>query len=259
MQRRQVVSRDEWLVARKALLVKEKAATRERDALSAERRRLPMVKIEKDYVFEGPDGKASLLDLFEGRRQLITYHFTFDPSWDEGCSSCSFLVDHLAPLAHLNSRDTSLAVISRAPMAKIEPFRARMGWSFPWFSSFDSDFNYDFHVSFTEDDSAKGEMYYNYQMRPFVSDEMSGLSVFIRDAAGAVFHTYSSFARGNEGFLGAYHYLDVTPNGRNETGPGHNLGDWVRHHDRYGDHGSVDATGRYVPGEASEPCCGPTA
>jgi predicted dithiol-disulfide oxidoreductase (DUF899 family) len=189
-----VVSRDEWLVARKALLAEEKELTRARDALNAERRRLPMVKIDKDYLFEGANGKASLLDLFDRRRQLIVYHFMFDPSWDEGCTGCSFLVDNIGHLSHLHAANTSLVLVSRAPLSKIARFRARMGWTIPWFSSFGSDFNYDFHVTL---DEAVAPVEYNYRDKEeferrreswFVKGEQPGLSVFLR-AGDSVFHT----------------------------------------------------------------------
>jgi predicted dithiol-disulfide oxidoreductase (DUF899 family) len=217
----QVVSRDEWLVARKELLAKEKAATRARDALNAERRRLPMVEIEKDYVFEGPDGKASLLDLFEGRRQLIVDHFMFDPTWDDGCPSCSGRVDQYGNLAHLHARDTTMAVVSRAPLAKIEPFKARQGWTFPWYSSYGSDFNYDFHVTL---DEAVTPVEYNYRDRaelvesgapPDLKGELHGTSVFLRDG-DRVFHTYSTYGRGTEQVGGTHYYLDMTALGRQE-------------------------------------------
>jgi predicted dithiol-disulfide oxidoreductase (DUF899 family) len=250
-----VVSRDEWLAARKELLAKEKELTRLRDRLAAERRALPWVKIEKKCVFEGPDGKETLADLFAGRSQLIVKHFMFGPGWKEGCVGCSFEIDHAeAALVHLEHHDVSYVAVSRAPFAEIDAFRKRMGWRLRWLSSRDSEFNYDFHVSFTEDEVKRGEAYYNYELRPIGIDEMSGRSVFYKDAAGDIFHTYSSFARGGEMFLGTYHFLDITPNGRNETING-NLTDWVRHHDRYDAGGSVAATGRYVAPPASASCC----
>jgi len=217
----QVASRDEWLVARKALLAREKEASRARDALSAERRRLPMVAITKDYVFEGPAGRASLDDLFEGRRQLIVYHFMFDPNWDEGCNACSLLVDSIGHLTHLHARETSLALVSRAPLARIEPFKARMGWITPWYSSFGSDFNYDFHVT---SDEAVAPIEYNYRDRAALEQagmtytldgENPGLSVFLREG-DAVFHTYSTYARGLDLLLNTYNYLDLTPLGRQD-------------------------------------------
>jgi predicted dithiol-disulfide oxidoreductase (DUF899 family) len=252
-----VVSREEWLAARKALLSKEKELTRLRDRLNAERRALPWVGIEKDYVFDGPDGRETLADLFAGRRQLIVKHFMFGPGWAEGCVGCSFEADHAeAALVHLQHRDVTYVAVSRAPYAEIEPFKKRMGWRFKWVSSYGSDFNYDFHVSFTPDELAGGAAYYNFEMQNVASDEMSGRSVFYKDEAGQIFHTYSSYARGGELFLGTYHYLDITPKGRNETGRG-NLTDWVRHHDRYDAPGSTAATGCHTPPAAGK-CCGET-
>ncbi len=245
MTHNRIVSRDEWLAARKALLVKEKELTRLRDRLTAERRELPWVKVEKPYVFDGPDGKETLADLFDGRSQLIVKHFMLGPEWTEGCVGCSFEVDHVAgALPHLEHHDVSYVVVSRAPLAKIEAFRKRMGWRFKWVSSYGSDFNYDYHVSFTPQEIANGEAYYNYETRKIGIDELSGRSVFYRDANGEIFHTYSAYARGGDVFLGTYAFLDITPKGRNETGPSHNLTDWVRHHDRYPDRSSVDPTGR---------------
>jgi predicted dithiol-disulfide oxidoreductase (DUF899 family) len=218
-----VVSRDEWLAARKELLAKEKEATRARDALNAERRRLPMVEIEKDYVFEGPSGKVGLLELFEGRRQLIVRHFMFDPSWEDGCPSCSAGADEISDglLEHLRTRDTSLAVVSRAPLEKIEDYKARRGWSFPWYSSYGSDFNYDFHVTM---DESVAPAEYNYRskaeyekagMAAFMEGEQPGQSCFLREG-DTVFHTYSSYARGAEMTGGSYYYLDLTALGRQE-------------------------------------------
>jgi predicted dithiol-disulfide oxidoreductase (DUF899 family) len=229
----QTVSRDEWLAARKELLRKEKEFTRLRDELSAQRRALPWVRIEKSYVFDGPNGKETLADLFAGRSQLVIKHFMFGPDWTEGCVGCSFELDHtIGALVHIGHHDVSYAVVSRAPLAKIEPFRKRMGWDVKWVSSYGSDFNFDFQVSFTPDQIANGTAVYNYQEGARVIDEMSGRSVFYKDEAGQIFHTYSSFARGGELFLGSYAFLDVTPKGRDETVNG-NLTDWVRHHDRY--------------------------
>jgi predicted dithiol-disulfide oxidoreductase (DUF899 family) len=236
----EVVSRDEWLAARKKLLVREKEVTRERDALNAERRRLPMVEIEKDYVFEGPDGGASLLDLFEERRQLIVDHFMFDPSWDDGCPSCSGRVDQYGNLAHLHARDTTMAVVSRAPLAKIQPFKERMGWTFPWYSSYGSDFNYDFHVTL---DEAVAPVEYNYRNKmelveagapPDLGGELHGTSVFLRDG-DRVFHTYSTYARGTEQVGGTHYYLDMTALGRQE--------DWEEPRDRAGGAPRADQPG----------------
>jgi predicted dithiol-disulfide oxidoreductase (DUF899 family) len=223
----QVVSREDWLRARKELLDKEKELTRRRDALNAERRRLPMVEIDKDYVFEGPKGKASLLDLFEGRRQLIVGHFMFDPSWDDGCPSCSAGADEIADglLEHLHARDTTLAYVSRAPLHKIEDYKARRGWTFPWYSSYGSDFNYDFHVTM---DESVTPIEYNYRTKAeheqagtayYVEGEQPieepGSSYFLRDG-DRVFHTYSTFARGAEQTGGSYYFLDLTALGRQE-------------------------------------------
>jgi predicted dithiol-disulfide oxidoreductase (DUF899 family) len=230
-----VVSREEWTEARQTLLAREKALTRERDALSALRRELPWVRVEKPYAFDTLEGPKTLADLFDGRSQLIVYHFMFGPAWGEGCVGCSLLADHLdGPLQHLQQRDVAFAAISRAPLPEIEPFRQRMGWKFRWVSSYHSDFNYDFHVSFTPAQLASGRVYYNFKDSPIdgSSEEASGTSVFSRNAAGEVFHTYSSYSRGGEGHLSVYHLLDLTPRGRDENIRG-NLTDWVRHHDRY--------------------------
>jgi predicted dithiol-disulfide oxidoreductase (DUF899 family) len=235
MTQHQIVSRDEWIAARKELLRKEKDFTRLRDQLSAERRALPWVKVDKEYLFDTPSGRQSLGDLFDGRSQLVTKHFMFGPDWTDGCVGCSFEMDHIeGALVHLEHHDVSYVVVSRAPLAKIEAFRQRMGWRFRWVSSYGSDFNYDFHVSFTPEQVASGRAYYNYELRDVGIDELSGRSVFYRDEAGDIFHTYSSYARGGELFLSSYAVLDITPKGRDETING-NLTDWVRHHDRYQD------------------------
>jgi len=232
MDRPKVVSRDEWLVARKALLAREKEATRQRDALNAARRALPMVRITKPYVFDGPSGRRSLRDLFGDRRQLIVYHFMFDPSWTEGCKSCSYFADTFnGAVLHLRGRDTAFAAISRAPLAKLEAFQRRMGWTFPWLSSADSDFNYDFHVTFPPEAAAAGTAEYNYEAQGFPSPEAPGASVFLREG-DEVFHTYSTYARGLDHMIGTYNLLDLTPLGRNEEGLPYGM-DWVRHHDRY--------------------------
>ncbi|WP_299400077.1 thioredoxin family protein [Pelagibius sp.] len=234
MTSQKIVSRADWLAARKALLVKEKELTRRRDALAAERRELPWVRIEKPYVFESPDGKQTLADLFDGRSQLIVQHFMLGPGWEEGCIGCSFCADHVdGANLHLRHHDVAFVAISRAPISEIEAFKSRMGWRFPWVSSFGSDFNYDFQVSFTPEDQARGRVVYNFEESDFLCEELAGTSVFARDEAGAVFHTYSCYARGDEHLLGAYNYLDLTPKGRNETGPRHDLMDWVRLHDSY--------------------------
>ena len=231
----QIVSQDEWLALRKKLLVKEKELTRLRDRLAAERRALPWVKVEKSYVFDGPDGKETLADLFGGRSQLIVKHFMFGPGWSEGCVGCSFELDHIdGILIHLAQRDVGYVAVSRAPLPEIEAFKRRMGWRLKWVSSGGSDFNFDFHVSFRPEEIARGQGYYNYDMRKIGIDELSGRSVFYKDPNGDVFHTYSSYGRGGEDMLGTYRLLDLLPKGRDETGPNRNLSDWVRHHDRYG-------------------------
>ena len=247
-----IVSRDEWLGARKAHLAKEKELTRLRDQLSAERRELPWVKVEKQYIFDSPKGKETLADLFDGRSQLIIKHFMLGPGWKEGCVGCSFEVDHIeGALVHLEHHDVSYAVVSRAPLPEIEAFKKRMGWRFKWVSSYRSGFNYDFHVSFQPDEIEKGDVYYNYEMRRVGIEELSGRSVFYKDENGDLFHTYSSYGRGGDLMLGTYNILDLMPKGRNETGPNHNLTDWVRHHDRYDSGGHVAPTGRYAPADGS--------
>jgi len=231
-----VVSREQWLAARQALLAKEKEFTRLRDRLAAERRALPWVKVEKAYMFDTTDGRRSLADLFDGRSQLVVDHFMLGPGWKEGCVGCSFGADHIeGGLVHLSHHDVSFVAVSRAPLAEIETYRRRMGWRFKWVSSQGSDFNYDYNVSFTPESLAKGKVWYNYAAIDAGIDELPGLSVFARDEAGDIFHTYSSYARGTEELLTTYMVLDLTPNGRNETGPNHNLTDWVRRHDEYED------------------------
>ena len=249
MEKPKVVSRDEWLAARKELLAREKQFTREYDAIRALRRELPWVKVEQHYVFEGPNGKESLADLFDGRSQLIIRHFMFGPGWKEGCVGCSFASDHIGgALVHLEHHNVTYVAVSRAPLTEIESFKKRMGWSFKWVSWFETDFNYDYHVSFRKEEIAQGKVFYNFEMRdlPFNIEEMSGLSVFYRDISGDIFHTYSCHARGDEGGLTAYFYLDLTPKGRDENGPTYTLADWVRHHDRYEAGGHVAPSGRYV-------------
>jgi predicted dithiol-disulfide oxidoreductase (DUF899 family) len=228
-----VVSREEWLEARKVLLIKEKEWTRLRDRLSAERRALPWVRIDKEYVFEGPKGRATLADLFAGRSQLAIKHFMFGPGWQDPCVGCSFEADHAdGILVHLQHHDVSYVAVSRAPYREIAAVHRRMGWKFEWVSSFGSDFNYDFNVSFTREQIASGRAVYNFRDSAEPMEEMSGRSIFYKDETGAVFHTYSSFARGGEGMLAAYALLDMTPKGRNETIRG-NLTDWVKLHDSY--------------------------
>lgn len=228
-----IVSRDEWLQARKAHLAHEKEFTRARDRLSAERRALPWVKVEKAYAFDGPTGRQSLGDLFAGRSQLVVQHFMFAPDWNEGCKSCSFWADGFERMTpHLAARDTTLVAISRAPLPKLAAFKARMGWTFDWVSSAGSDFNYDFAVSFTPEQIASGAKIYNFGTSGFGIEEAPGISVFIRDEAGNVFHTYSCFERGLDMMNAAYHYLDLTPIGRNEAGLPYPM-DWVRLRDQY--------------------------
>jgi len=250
-----IVSPDEWLAARKRLLAREKAFTRMRDELNAERLALPWVKLDKTYVFDGPNGPETLSDLFAGRSQLVVKHFMFGPDWDQGCVGCSFEIDHIGGcLVHLEHHDVSYVAVARAPLAKIEAFRQRMGFNVKFVSSNRNDFNYDFHVSFRAEELDNGQAYYNYGLHPVNSDEMSGRSVFHKDATGAIFHTYSSFARGGELFLGTYAVLDITPKGRNETING-NLTDWVRQHDRYDNHGVVAPVGRDVSADDAGTCC----
>jgi predicted dithiol-disulfide oxidoreductase (DUF899 family) len=226
-----VLSRDEWLKARIAHLEKEKALMRQRDELARERRELPWLKVENNYVFDGASGKTTLANLFEGRRQLIVYHFMFAPDWSQGCKSCSLIADHYNPIIiHLNHRDVSFATVSKAPLEKLQAFRQRMGWTFNWVSSFGNDFNRDFHVSFTEAELQSGGVY-NFNRKPYPIVEMPGLSVFYKDETGQIFHTYSTYARGLDNFLGVYTFLDVVPKGRDEDN-GSGMA-WVRHHDRY--------------------------
>ena len=233
MPRHEVVSRQGWLKARKAHLAKEKELTRLRDRLSRERRELPWVRVEKEYLFEGPDGRRSLAELFEGRSQLIVYHFMFASEWEEGCKSCSLLADNYEPsVVHLRERDVALVTVSSAPLEKLEAFKKRMGWSFKWFSTVGDDFNRDYHVTFTPEE-IEHEVDYNYEMRRFPVVEAPGISVFAKDEDGGVFHTYSSYARGLDNLIGTYHLLDLVPKGRDEEGLAYGM-EWLRHHDRYG-------------------------
>lgn len=226
-----VVSHDDWLAARRDLLKAEKELTRLRDKVARERRALPWVRIEKEYVFDAPDGPRTLADLFEGRSQLLVQHFMFAPGWKEGCPSCSFMADHTDGMnMHLAHHDVTMIAVSRAPLVEIERFRSRMGWRFGWVSSNGSPFNYDFRVSFTPQDVATGHIDYNFGEWPETGEEWPGVSAFFKDEAGHVFHTYSTFGRGVEVMMGTYAMLDLTPKGRNEA----QGMDWVRHHDRYG-------------------------
>jgi predicted dithiol-disulfide oxidoreductase (DUF899 family) len=227
-----VVSHEQWTSARKSLLTREKEFTRLRDELSRQRRELPWEKVEKNYVFDGPRGRESLSDLFEKRSQLIVYHFMFPPEWSEGCKHCSFWADNFNDIIiHLNHRDIAFVAISRAPFEALESFRKRMGWHFKWLSSHDSDFNYDYSVSFTPQQVESGAALFNYGSQPGMSDR-EGTSVFFKDEEGTVFHTYSTYARGIDMMNTAYHYIDLTPKGRDE---GDTPQSWVRHHDRYAD------------------------
>jgi predicted dithiol-disulfide oxidoreductase (DUF899 family) len=232
-----IVSEEKWLAARIKFLREEKEFTKLRDRLSARRRELPWVKVEKAYVFESPRGPVSLADMFEGRSQLIVYHFMFGPGWEEGCPSCSFVSDHFdGTLPHLNARDVSFTAISRAPLEEIEPFKVRMGWKFNWVSSHGSSFNHDFRVSFTEEEMKKGEADYNFAMTQIPFEELPGFSVFARDAKGAVYRTYSTYGRGFDIMMNTYNFLDIVPKGRDED-PEATMS-WLRYHDQY-DHAAV--------------------
>ena len=228
-----IVSKDEWLAARSALLKKEKEFTVLRDKLGQQQRDMPWVSVDKEYLFVGPNGKQTLSDLFDGRTQLIVYHFMYDPSWDAGCPSCSFWADNFNGIVvHLNQRDVTMIAVSRAPYSKIEEYKKRMGWKFKWVSSYDNDFNFDYHVSFTPEELSKKKAFYNYNLQDTHSPEREGVSVFYKDTAGHVFHTYSAYARGIDVLNVAYHYLDLVPKGRDEDG--HEFAQfWVRRHDEY--------------------------
>jgi predicted dithiol-disulfide oxidoreductase (DUF899 family) len=227
-----IVAHEDWKEARKRLLLKEKEFTRLRDQLNQERRDLPWEAVEKDYVFEGPDGKMTFPALFEGRSQLVLYHFMFGPDWDAGCPHCSRWADNFnGIIVHLNQRDVTLVAVSRAPYAKLAAYKKRMGWGFKWFSSFGSDFNFDYYVSFTPEEVAKREAFYNYVVQRQPASEREGVSVFFKDGQGRIFHTYSAYARGIDMLNVDYHYLDLVPKGRDEGGRGPF---WVRRHDEYG-------------------------
>jgi predicted dithiol-disulfide oxidoreductase (DUF899 family) len=232
--RHPVVSHDEWIEARKRHLAREKEFTRLRDQLSAERRELPWERVDKPYRFETPAGAATLADLFDGRSQLVIYHFMLGPDWEEGCKSCSFWADNLQDIdVHLAARDVTLMTVSSAPLDRIERFKQRMGWTHKWVSSAGSDFNHDYQVSFTPEELAQGEIYYNYGWIRSKLTERPGISVFFRDGNGTVYHTYSCYGRGLDMLNGAYHYLDLVPKGRDEPGPAPHM-TWVRLHDSYG-------------------------
>jgi len=233
-----VVSREEWLKARKDLLAEEKEMSRRGDALSAKRRELPWVKVDKDYVFEGPQGKVALSGLFQGRSQLIVHHLMFTPGDKEACPGCSFQADHIeGPLMHLKHHDVMIVAVSRAPWSDIAPFKKRMGWEFPWVSSHGTDFNRDYKVTFTPEEIASGTIDYNYSTSPYLLEELPGLSVFYKGDAGDIHHTYSTYSRGLDVLLGTNHYLDLTPKGRNEEKNG---AGWIRYHDRYENEESKD-------------------
>jgi len=247
----EIVTREYWETARIAFLAREKALTRMRDQLNEDLRALPWVGIEKEYVFDSTSGPITLAELFDGRSQLFIKHFMMGPGATHQCVGCSFEVDHVnGVLEHLQNHDVSYAVVARAKIDEIEVVRERMGWRFPWVSSYNSDFNYDFNVSFTPEQVASGDVYYNYRrINPGIED-LSGNSVFVKDEAGQIFHTYSSYGRGGEEFLGTYVILDRTPKGRDENGPYNSLADWVRPRNMYGKGGTVEANGRY-----HQPCC----
>ncbi|MBB5410503.1 putative dithiol-disulfide oxidoreductase (DUF899 family) [Paraburkholderia sp. RAU6.4a] len=239
-------SQEEWLAASRALLADEKAHMRAGDELARKRRELPWVKVDKVYTFDTPEGRKTLAELFDGRSQLIVYHFMLGPDWEEGCVGCSFLSDHMSGiLTHLVHHDVSYVTVSHAPLEKIDAFKRRMGWTFPWVSSSGSDFNFDYHVSFTPEQLASKKAFYNFTEQDVGIDEQHGHSVFYKDANGDVYHTYSCYARGDERFVNIYALLDIAPKGRNENS---NLTDWVRHHDRYDDHAraACPACGSYT-------------
>jgi predicted dithiol-disulfide oxidoreductase (DUF899 family) len=229
-----IVSKDEWLAARSALLKKEKEFTLLRDKLGQQQRDMPWVLVDKKYLFDGPNGKQTLSDLFDGRSQLIVYHFMYDPNWDAGCPSCSFWADNFNGIVvHLNQRDVTMIAVSKAPYSKIGEYKKRMGWNFKWVSSYDNDFNFDYHVSFTPEELSEKKAFYNYSLQDTHSPEREGVSVFYKDTAGHMFHTYSAYARGIDVLNVAYHYLDLVPMGRDEDG--HEFPQfWVRRHDEYG-------------------------
>ena len=254
MQQHKVVSHDEWIAARKAHLAEEKAFSRTRDALARKRRELPWEKVERKYVFDTPQGKQSLAELFGGKSQLIIYHFMLGPGWEAGCSSCSFLADHFdGAVVHLAQRDVSFVVVSRAPLAEIETFKRRMGWRFNWVSSFGNDFNSDYQVSFTPEEKASGKVFYNYEfIESFPSEERPGASVFYKNAAREILHTYSTYGRGLDILIGTYHFLDLAPKGRDEDGLAWSMA-WVRHHDRY--EGAIVDTKASYQEPKSASCC----
>jgi predicted dithiol-disulfide oxidoreductase (DUF899 family) len=246
LMKHEVVSREAWLEARRALVAREREHMKQGDQLNADLRALPWVKVEKSYTFDGPSGTLTLSDLFGGRSQLFVKHYMLAPGQQHHCVGCALEVDHLQGiLVHLQNHDLSYVAIARAPIEEIEVLRKRMGWQFPFVSSYRSDFNYDFHVSFTPEEVREKKALYNFRESDPVLEDLSGDSVFYKDENGDIFHTYSVFGRGCERFLGIYSFLDVTPKGRDEQGPYHSLGDWVRPHDMYGKGGMVEPVGRY--------------
>jgi predicted dithiol-disulfide oxidoreductase (DUF899 family) len=250
-----VVSQEEWTAARKQLLKEEKDLTHRREEVSQRRRELPWVHVEKAYVFDTAAGKKSFADLFAGRSQLIVYHFMLGPDWKEGCHGCSFVSDHFdGSLPHINARDVSFVAVSRAPLAKINEFKKRMGWRFPWVSSGGTDFNRDYQVSFDKADRVDSKVYYNYEIQEFPSDEAPGISVFYRNDAGEVFHTYSSYGRGLDPFIGAYQLLDLVPKGRDEDQLDSPMA-WVKHHDRYVQSHSVELQSQFGGAQEADSCC----
>ena len=257
MEKSKVVEPAEWLAARLELLRKEKAFSRLRDELSAQRRELPWERVEKDYVFEGPRGKETLADLFGERSQLIVYHFMMGPGWAEGCPGCSFVSDHIdGSVVHLAARDVRLVAVSRAPLSEIEAYKKRMGWKFHWVSSNGSEFNYDYQVSATKEELESGEVYYNYAKQKFPKEERPGTSVFYKDGAGNIFHTYSSYGRGLENLIGAYNWLDLAPKGRDEEGLEQGMA-WVRRHDVYDEGYRADAKAETAEAKKVRgSCCG---
>ncbi|MCW2397893.1 DUF899 domain-containing protein [Sphingobium sp. B2D3C] len=233
MENRNIVSHQEWLEARLALLAEEKALMRQRDAITRRRMEMPWERVEKPYRFTGPDGELAFLDLFGSCSQLVVYHLMFGPEWSEACKSCSFWADNFEGIqSHLRARDVAFTAISRAPFSKLAAYKRRMGWTFDWVSSYQSDFNFDYHVSFTEDDVARGKALYNYEVRPIGANEEQGISVFARDGDGEIFHTYSTHGRGIDNVNGAYQFLDLVPKGRDEDGFAFSM-EWVRRHDQY--------------------------
>ena len=238
-----VVSSNRWVDERKKLLAREKELMRLHDEIARERRALPWERVEKNYVFDTPEGRRTLSELFEGRRQLVVQHFMLGPDWEQGCQSCSYMADHTDGMnIHLPHRDITMLAVSRAPLAEIERFHQRMGWRFKWVSSYDNDFNYDFNVSFKPEEIEKGEVYYNYHTMSFPNTEAPGVSVFYKNDAGEIFHTYSTYGRGVEVMMGAYQMMDLTPKGRDEKDVPYKM-EWIRHHDLY------------EPAPAAASCC----